>query len=315
MADEDNRRTELEDYYRNLPPERRRQRIILEPAFRDAYNEISRAHQVVQVPKYFWDNWAPVLGPVATALYVRLRLYCYYNPQTGERRDWCWPKQQTLAAQVGIKDPKTLRKALLLLESQGFIRREPQYRQSSRGGAIERTSDKYLVYFEIPLADGDAVELLLRQSVEVPGFGASSRTGESSSYGETPVENGPRIGKESLHGAGEKVPSRKNYLEEVLDERNVGLHTQGQVVTGQRTDVWATGPTAVGEALRNRFKQRPAPKRAHLADVLPQITTSPEKRDELLRVEDLAGQMLEQLGDSRSAPFYRLVARNLLAGG
>jgi len=116
------KRKQLEKIYAELSPEQRRNRIILEPAFRDAYNEITQAHRLVPVPHYFWEKWVPVLGPVASMLYMRLRQYCYYNPETGEKREHCWPKQETLGKEIGVSRC-TIMRTLPVLEKHGFIKR------------------------------------------------------------------------------------------------------------------------------------------------------------------------------------------------
>ncbi len=54
---DDEQRKELESYYANLSADERCNRIVLEPTFRDAYNEIIQAHQVVQLPLYFWGGF------------------------------------------------------------------------------------------------------------------------------------------------------------------------------------------------------------------------------------------------------------------
>lgn len=211
----------IEELYESLSPEERRDRIILAPAFRDAYNEITEAHRVIQVPKYFWDKWVPTLGPVAATLYMRLRQYCYYNPQTGERRDWCWPKQSTLAREIGIRDRKTLRKSLTLLEEHGFIRRERTVHRATHG-QIRRGTDKYFVYFEIPLVTADAVTLLIKESTTLKTLDIDHK-GKKSSYGDEAHEELDHKGKISLSAAREKIPSQRSTESTYKNVTNVGL--------------------------------------------------------------------------------------------
>lgn len=204
------RRRQLETFYESLSPEERRERILLEPAFRDRYNELTTAHRVVQVPHYFWTKWVPVLGPLATTLYMQLRQYCYYNPRTGEKRDWCWPKQETLCQEIGVRDPKTLRKGLRVLEEYGFIRREKTYYVDPHSGKPHQGTNKYYVYFEIPLTASDAAELLLHEVGEGQDLSAPRYDGKKSSHREAPVEKPPYDGKISPHVAGENLPSKTN---------------------------------------------------------------------------------------------------------
>ena len=258
QADEERRR-ELEQYFNELSVEDRRNRIYLEPVFRDAYNEITQAHQVVQVPKYFWDHWVPIIGPVAATLYMKLRQYCYYNPKTGERRDWCWPKQETLAREIGVSSRMTLRKALVVLEENGFIKRVPQYRQRSPGGDVRRSSDKYQVYFEITLVQSDAIGLLIHESAKSAQINEEVRKAKKWPDGESAVENPPRMDKKRPYGAGQKMSSKKKYLEEVLNNVNVSDH----------------------------------------------------KKEDLLQISSMSQEMVEQLGDTHSLGFYRLIARKM----
>ncbi len=76
--------------------------IELQPFYHDVKNTIVRPKQIVVGTRYFWERWAPRLGPTLTVLIVRLRMHCYYNQSTQERRDWCFPTQQTLAEEVGV---------------------------------------------------------------------------------------------------------------------------------------------------------------------------------------------------------------------
>ena len=160
-------REEVEAYYESLTLDERRQRLILEPRFRDAYNEITQAHRIVPVPQYFWEKWAAVLGPVATVLYQRLRQYCFYDPRTGQGENWCWPRQDTLAKEIGVGHRHTVMKALKLLEDYGFIKREKQFHKRGKRNMVKRGSDKYIIYFEIPLTKEDAIELFHRRMEEM----------------------------------------------------------------------------------------------------------------------------------------------------
>lgn len=207
MEGNENQRKAIEEYYARLTPAERRERVLLQPTFRDLYNEITEAHRIVQVPRYFWVKWVPILGPIATALYMQLRQYCYFNPKTGEIRNLCWPKQATLGRDIGVRDKKTIRKALVLLEEHGFIKRERTYYKDSDTGKPHQGTDRYLVYFEIPLVTEDAVDLLIRESTQ----GASADRhyeGAESPHSAESVDNSSYGGKFSPHIAGEEIPRR-----------------------------------------------------------------------------------------------------------
>lgn len=223
MGGDEDRRQRLKEEYEALSPEERRRRVFLEPAYRDAYNEITQAERIAVVPLYFWRTWVPVLGPVASMLYMRLRQYCYWNPASGETRIECWPKQSTLAAEIGVKDRKTIRAALVLLESHGFIERKTTYHLDANGRP-HQGSDHYLVYFEVPLVAADAAELLIRETKPKAESGGAAYGGNNSPHRTWAVDKSPYGGKIYPHIAGEKIPTRsitKNYNSNV---QNVLLH-------------------------------------------------------------------------------------------
>lgn len=219
---EQEKRRALEAYYEGLPPEERRSRIILKPEFRDAYNELVQAHRQFPVPEYLWKKWLPVIGPLPVVLYLQLRRYCYYNPETGEKRDICWPKQSRLAEEIGVKDRKTLRKALVVLERHGFIERERTYHKDPRSGRPHQGSDKYRVFFELPLRPEDAAELLIRRLV--PGEEKEFRPygGILSPHSPGAADESAYEGKSSPHGGGEKTASRNVTRTITSNVHNVG---------------------------------------------------------------------------------------------
>lgn len=221
MNPNDEQRKALEEFYANLSPEERRERVFLQPAFRDLYNEITEAHRSVQVPRYFWTKWVPVLGPVATTLYMQLRQYCYFNPKTGETRNICFPKQDTLAKEIGVNDRKTIRKALLLLEEHGFIKREHTYYHDKETKRTLKGSDRYFVYFEIPLVTEDAIDLLIREAARAASTEAE-RKGKKSPYTPDGVDNSFRKGNLSPYLVGEKIPHRTSTRTSTSNVPNVG---------------------------------------------------------------------------------------------
>src|SRR5689334_16830039 len=156
---------------KNADRERRREELLrtlsmdqirLEPWYLDIRSEIVKPDQVQVTTKYFWSRWAPKLGPLATCLLLRLRQYCYYNRVTGEKRDWCYPSQQTLANELGIQKRHTIGEALRHLEALGFVRREPSYRYDPGLRKKVRSTDRYLILMEDPIAPADEPEAFVR---------------------------------------------------------------------------------------------------------------------------------------------------------
>jgi hypothetical protein len=211
------------------------ERIQLEPWYLDIRSEIVKPDQVQVTTKYFWSRWAPKLGPLATCLLLRLRQYCYYNRVTGEKRDWCYPSQQTLANELGIQKRHTIGEALRHLEALGFVRREPNYRYDASLRKKVRTTDRYLILMEDPIAPADEPEAFVRAAERMLADHVSDRLRAGS--GPT-AENRPKVAQavENLGPMAEKRPysagrktARKSDIEEVLGTLNVSTTTKERV--------------------------------------------------------------------------------------
>ena len=131
--------------------------IELQPFYYDA-KHIIQPKQVVIATRYFWERWAPLLGPTLTVLVVRLRMHCYYNKETQERRDWCFPTQQTLAAEVGISRWTVMRELKKPLASQ-FVRIQYRSRYDRVRQQTVRISSLYHVAMDDPLVADDQSKL------------------------------------------------------------------------------------------------------------------------------------------------------------
>ncbi len=285
MDGDERRREQLKEEYDALSPEERRRRIFLEPAYRDDYNEIVQAERIAVVPDYFWRAWVPVLGPVASMLYMRLRQYCYWNPASGEARVECWPKQSTLAREIGVKDRKTIRAALVLLESHGFIERKTTYHLDATGRP-HQGSDHYLVYFEIPLVAADAAELLIRQTTPKAESGGALYEGKKSPHRSWAVDKSPYEGKKSSHIAGEKIPTRSITKNNNSNVDNVELHKKLE-------EEWA--PPEVGAPRQKKLETTPEAERLAV-----------EVGDALLTMEGI-----RSTDEHRSAGFHRVIASRM----
>ena len=241
MDKDEQRRQTLTEFYEKLSPEERRGRIILEPAYQSTYNKLIEADRIAVVPMYFWEKWVPVLGPVASMLYMRLRQYCYWNPKTGEGRIECWPKQSTLAREIGVKDRKTIRAALVLLESHAFIKRKTTYHLDA-AGRPHQGNDHYLVYFELPLVAADAAELLIEETTPKAADGGSLYEGKKSPHSTWAVDKSPYGGNISPHIAGEKIPSRTSTRTNTTNVTNVGETSYRKKTLRDRPEVQALSP-------------------------------------------------------------------------
>jgi hypothetical protein len=287
--------------------------LELEPWYKDGNDDIVEPHRVTLQTQYFWKHWVRILGVGPAALLIRLRMYCYNNPETGERRDYCHPGQKTLGRELGVHR-ETIMAWIRRLQTFDFIRRKAQSRWSPEHGHQVRTTDRFLVKMWDPSVPehagaafvGDA-QRLSNQASETLEQPNDPEKSEKSTFHPEPVDNQSEMSKTPTFQAVEKPDSRRSTLKEYI-ERNVGFAHTG-------THEQNAGPTSVADVLPRALHRRQPPKQKHLADVLPNIRTSAEQRDRLLKVEDLADQMASQLGDIDSLVFYRKVARRFLDAG
>lgn len=128
--------------------------IELQPFYHDVKNTLIRPKQVVVGTRYFWEKWAPRLGPTLTVLVVRLRMHCYYNQATKERRDWCFPTQQTLAEEIGVSRWTVMRE-LKKPEARRFVRVQYRSRYDQERRQTVRISSLYHVAMDDPLIEED----------------------------------------------------------------------------------------------------------------------------------------------------------------
>lgn len=203
MERDEERRQQLREEYEALSAEDKQRRLVLEPAFRDAYNEITQADRFSPVPWYFWAKWAPRLNPLLSMVYLKLRQFVFFNRQTGERREVVWPRQETLAEQIG-SNRKSVMRALKELERLGFLSSKKGRFNVPKTGLLVNGTKKYRVFFELPLVPEDAVELLIRQ-MNLPENDQVDRMSLFGTFGSGSVENSHR---ESLLGTSLAVPNR-----------------------------------------------------------------------------------------------------------
>ncbi|HLH29092.1 MAG TPA: helix-turn-helix domain-containing protein [Acidimicrobiales bacterium] len=132
----------------------RHERLEVLPFYHDLRNQIVRPFNVHVETRYFFRRWKPTLGPILTLLIMELRDRCYYNPRTGERRDYCWPSQEELARALGVS-VRTIIRTLQSPLARKFIRIQHRYRYDPALGKKVRTSSAYLVAMDDPLLPED----------------------------------------------------------------------------------------------------------------------------------------------------------------
>lgn len=222
---------QLVDHLLSLSPEDRTQRLLIEPDYPNVRDEIIEPDRVTMQTWYFWKKWAPILGPVATTLFIRLRMYCYYNRQTGELRDWCYPSQTTLAQEIGLKDKKAVMRAIRLLEEHGLVKREAQYRYDEARRKKVRTTDLYRIMMSDVLAPEDEPEVVVRmaerimtarsQQLDKLEVGPMSQKGTQVSGA---VDNRPPKSQKGTYYSGPKKGQEEVPLRRTPNVDNVGLH-------------------------------------------------------------------------------------------
>jgi len=218
------------------PRSNRSDEIELEPWYKDGNDDIVEPDQVTLQTQYFWKNWVRILGVGPAGLLIRLRMYCYDNRKTGERRDWCFPGQRTLADELGVHR-ETIMTWLRRLEVFDFIRRKPRTRWSAEHGRPVRTTNAYRIKMWDPVTpeqEGAAfvrdAQRMLDQSPNPFENQPDPDKSEKPTYGPNPVENRPHESKNPTHDAVEKTGNRKKYLEGVLKNVNVATHTKERLI-------------------------------------------------------------------------------------
>lgn len=143
----------------------------IQPFYHDLKNEIVEPEKIVVGTRYFWNKWAPILGPLRTVIIVKLRQHCYYNKLTKEKRDWCYPSQEKLAREIGVSK-RTIKKLLnpsgkdkIIWEE--FVRRVPQYIYDPKLRKKVRTVDKYFIAMDDPLVEEDKKLLAVKMAEKI----------------------------------------------------------------------------------------------------------------------------------------------------
>jgi hypothetical protein len=89
-------------------------------------------------------------------------MYRYYNKKTKDKRDWCFPGQETLAKDIGVS-AKTIARELKKEIAKNFIRREARYIYNHELKKKVRTTDTFYIAMDDPLIPED--ETLLKKRV------------------------------------------------------------------------------------------------------------------------------------------------------
>ncbi len=138
-----------------------------EPVFDDRYDEITKPNVELRVAAYFMKHWSPRLSAPAALLYLQLRLMCWYDEKNPKNtRDYCWPKQATLAKLINSGE-RSVRRYLKELESNGLIRRgRTGYYDKAKGKKL-RGVDVYYVPYRVPVTSEDRAKAAALDAADV----------------------------------------------------------------------------------------------------------------------------------------------------
>jgi len=266
--------------------------IEIQPFYHDLRNEIVQPRNIIVETKYFWDKWKPRLGPTLTVIIMELRRRCYYNPETGERRDYCWPSLQTIADACGIS-VSTLQRELKRPEAKLFIRIEPRYIYNEKISRMSRTSNIYYVAMDDPLLPEDKDRLkdeIAEQIIEKEGL---QRDFELDTKDQPEKDSGHK-GQFDDHIAW-SICTSKRSLEEIPESLN---------------DAGSSNADKSQE--RNKGREHPYSDNNRISDISTQ--TLNKENEESSRTKDIdplvdivAHEIAEELRDIESINFYRLV--------
>jgi hypothetical protein len=110
---------------------------------------------------YLRRKWLPREGPLFYAFIQVMRSHCYHNPHTGEVRETCWPKVETIAKECGV-DPATIHRLIQRDKTTGefnskhaealrrFIKIQPRWLWNEKTGHKVQRSSIYLVALDDP---------------------------------------------------------------------------------------------------------------------------------------------------------------------
>ncbi len=110
---------------------------------------------------YLRRKWLPREGPLFYAFIQVMRSFCYFNPQTGELREECYPSVPTIAARLGV-DPATVHRLIQRDKTTGefisknaealkrFIKVQPRWLYNPEVGHKTQRSSVYLVAMDDP---------------------------------------------------------------------------------------------------------------------------------------------------------------------
>jgi hypothetical protein len=152
--------------------------MALQEAYANIYNELVKPDKVFVASQYFRQRWVPLLGPTLAWVIIALRQHCYWNKNTGEKRDWCRVSQEGLAREVGIGI--TTLKRLLKHEHAGkfILAAASRYRYDPKLRKQVREPCTYRIRMDDPLIPEDEARLKELLAQKLSGLNVDTETGQ-----------------------------------------------------------------------------------------------------------------------------------------
>jgi len=197
-------------------------KLVLLPFYHELENEVKQPDRVRLQTDYFWRKWAPKLGPTLTVLVITLRSYCYYNKLTKERRDWCYPEQKTLAANIGVS-VDTIQRDLKKPIARYFVTREPRYRYDQGLKRPVRTADTYHIAMDDSLTPEDLQEVANMAKNRLENGDPDGKP-QNADYRNKPVDKSPGKPQSAVHIAAADRRSRTSTWKNDLRTLSKDIH-------------------------------------------------------------------------------------------
>ena len=152
--------------------------MALQEAYANVYNQIVKPDKVFVATQYFRTRWIPLLGTSLAWLIIALRQHCYWNRQTGEKRDWCLVTQEELAQEIGVS-VSTVKRLLEQEHADKFIIEvNKRYRYDSDLRKRVRRKSLYRIRMDDPLVPEDEQRLKDLLNQELSGLDIDRETGQ-----------------------------------------------------------------------------------------------------------------------------------------
>lgn len=204
--------------------------IHLEGFFLSARNEIVNPSQGVPATKYFWDKWAPELGPNLSILIMQLRKHCIYNQHEERGGSTTFLSLEEIAKECGMSK-STVKRELRNPVVKSFIKIYPNYKYNERLRKKVRCPNTYQVALDDPIHPSDESKLVelkdKRTLVNDTEKAAGDLKSNLSFRSEKPVDNSPPKAQNELHIYGaQNDPAFYNNKTYNVNVHNVHLKKQ-----------------------------------------------------------------------------------------